>query len=304
MKWLVGDDHRLHPISSPMKTLIDTGPSRRGWHRLEAHLRCPQLYAWGYGQAGSSDSETVERSRLRFPPGPPLVRGSIGHVGLAHLYARLQAVQEGEDPNRFYLPLEAMGLVADSFGDLGLEMLSVATRVVGAYAKHFGREKWKIIGVEKEEETHFGQYLYTARVDLEYQDRAGKIWFLDHKFVSKLEAKVLNRYTLSGQILGLMHLGARKHGDRFGGVQLNLLGVNPTSFIRHVPDPAPWLLERFPELVKHAEEAISRTEDLIRQNLIVPASPSEFTCYNSYGRCPAHELCRWGTEASKSSILE
>lgn len=285
------------------KGLIDTGPSRRGWHRLEAHLRCPQLYAWGYGQAGAGE-ETAERSRTRFPPGPPLVRGSIGHVGLAHLYARLRSVQEGEDPNRFYLPTEAMGLVADSFGELGNSMLPVATRVVRAYAEHFSHEKWKIIGVEEEEETYFGPHLYTARVDLEYQDRAGKIWFLDHKLVSKLEAKVLDRYTLSGQILGLLHLGSRKHGDRFGGVQLNLLGVNPTSFIRHVPDPAPWLLERFPELVKHAEEAISRTEDLIRQNLVVPASPSEFTCYSSYGRCPAHGLCRWGTEASKAGILE
>jgi len=191
-----------------------------------------------------------------------------------------------------------MCLVADSFGDLGAQMLPVAAKVVRAYAEHFGREKWKIIGVEKEEETRFGQYLYTARVDLEYEDRAGKIWFMDHKLVSKLEAKVLNRYTLSGQILGLMHLGSRKYGDQFGGVQLNLLGVNPISFIRHVPDPAPWLLERFPELVIQAEEAISRTEELLRQNLVVPASPSEFTCYNSYGRCPAFELCRWGVDSA------
>jgi len=286
------------------KVLIDTGPSRRGWHRLEAHLRCPQLFAWGYGQAGSTNPETAQASRRQFPPTPPLVRGSIGHVGLAHLYARLRAVQTNIDPNLFHLPTEAMGLVADSFGELGDEMLPVATRVLIAYAKHFSHEKWKILAVEQEEETTFHGYLYTARVDLEYEDRAGKIWFVDHKVVSKLEAKVLDRYTLSGQILGLSHLGARKHGDRFGGVQLNLLGVNPISFIRHVPDPAPWLLERFPDLVKLAEEGISRTEDLLRQKLTVPASPSEFTCYNSYGRCPAHGLCRWGVETSGRAIFE
>ncbi len=286
------------------KILIDTGPSRRGWHRLEAHLRCPQLFAWGYGQAGSGDPEARERSRRQFPPGPPLVRGSIGHVGLAHLYARLKAVQEGDDPNRFYLPTEAMGLVAGSFGELGRGMLPVATRVVRAYAEHFSHERWKVVGVEKEEETYFGRYLYTARVDLEYEDRAGKIWFADYKIVSRLEGKVLNRYTLSGQILGLMHLGSRKHGDQFGGVQLNLLGVNPISFIRHVPDPAPWLLERFPELVIHAEEAISRTEELLSLGQVIPASPSEFTCYNSYGQCPAHGLCRWGVETSASITLD
>jgi hypothetical protein len=286
------------------KLLIDTGPSRRGWHRLEAHLRCPQLYAWGYGQAGSANPEVALASRLRFPPGPPLVRGSIGHAGLAHLYARLQAVQERSDPDQFYLPTEAMRLVAhsfptDSFAKLGKEMLPIAERVVRAYAEHFSHEKWKIVAVEHEEETHFGQFLYTARVDLEYEDRAGKIWFLDHKLVNRVEAKVLQRYTLSGQILGLLHLGSRKYGERFGGVQLNLLGVNPIAFIRHIPDPAPWLLERFPEVVKLAEEAISRTDELVRQNLTVPAAPSEFTCWNSYGRCPAFELCRWGADSSR-----
>ena len=276
------------------KILIDTGPSRRGFHRLEAHMRCARLYALGYGRAGSG-GETAEMSRRRFPPASPLVRGSIGHVGMAHLYARLRAVQRREDPDAYYVPTEAMGIVADSFGELGQEMLPIASRTVRAYAKHYARENIEVLGVEDEEEVNFyDKFLYTARVDLEYRDRSGKVWFADHKLVNKIEGKVLSRYVLSGQFLGLAHLGARKWGDAFAGVAVNLLGVNPISFVRVAPDPAPWMLERFPEMVALTEESIARTEQLISVGRNTPASPSEFLCYTPYGRCPAFEMCRWG----------
>ena len=111
------------------KILLDTGPSTRGFHRLEAHFRCPRLYALGYGQAGAGGA-LARKSREQFPPAAPLVRGSIGHAGLAHLYIRQLHAQNGGNPDRYYKPTEAMALVADSFGDLGLEMLPVATKVV------------------------------------------------------------------------------------------------------------------------------------------------------------------------------
>lgn len=288
------------------KILIDTGPSSRGWHRLEAHMRCPELFALGYGQAGAG-GETAARSRARFPATAPLVRGSIGHAGLAHLYARQLEAQRGRDPDRFYLPTQAMELVARMFAihsrtaaELAAEMLTVATRIVRAYAAHYARETWEIIGVEEEDETSFGPYRYTARVDLKYRDRSGKVWYLDHKLVNRIEGKVLSRYILSGQFLGLAHLGSRRYGPDFGGVQLNLLGVNPISFLRVIPDPAPAMLERFPELVRLAEESIARTEEAVRLGRPVAASPSEFTCMNSYGKCPAFEMCRWGVTPDPS----
>ena len=284
-----------------MKILIDTGPSSRGWHRLESHLRCPQLYAWGYGQAGAG-GDRAQIPWTHFPPTAPLVRGSIGHAGLAHLYARQREVQRGGDPDRYFLPTEAMEMVARVFGynsELGMQLLPVTTRVVRSYAEHFAHETWEIVTVEEELETHFGPYRYTARVDLQYRDRSGKIWFLDHKLVSRIRGKTARRYTLSGQFLGLLHLGSRIFGDDFGGVELNLLGVNPISFLRVVPEPAPYTLARFPEIVARAEESIARTESLIASGKDPPASPSEFTCYNSYGECPAFELCRWGAHDSR-----
>jgi PD-(D/E)XK nuclease superfamily protein len=280
-------------MTNAPKILINTGPSERGWHRLEAYLRCPQLYAWGYGRGGRVEDQGLQSASL-FPPGKPLVRGSIGHAGLAHLYSRVKAAQEGRDPDAFYGSIQAMELVARTFGDLGALMLPIATAAVKGYVAERYSESFPIVGVEEQRETNFLGYRYTARIDLEYQDRSGKIWFCDHKLVSKIENKVYRRYVLSGQFLGMMHLGARIYGDQFGGVQVNLLSCTSKKFLRFVPEPAPYTLERFPEIVRLAEEGIADVERRMREGLPIPAAPSEHTCMGSYGECPAFELCRWG----------
>src|SRR5690348_7528301 len=118
--------------NTPGKILINTGPSERGWHRLESYLRCPQLYAWGYGRGGRVEEQGAAFAD-RFPASNPLVRGSIGHAGLAHVYARLKAVQEGRDPDDYYLPTKAMELVAATFGERGARMLPIAREAVKGY---------------------------------------------------------------------------------------------------------------------------------------------------------------------------
>lgn len=281
------------------KILLNAGPSARGWHRLEAHLRCPQLYAWGYGQGGSNPERAAA-----FPPTIPLVRGSIGHVGLAHCYARVKAAQDGTDPDRFYSPLDAMQLCADSFGDLGRQCLPVAAKVVRAYAQRYGSEPFRVLSIEEPTETVFEGYRFTARVDLVIEDAGGKVWILDHKFVSRIGSKVHRRYILSGQFLGLAHLGFRAYGGRFAGVRLNLVGCNVPGFSRETIEPAPWMLERFPAIVRHAEEGIARTEELISRGEIVSASPSEHTCMGSYGECPAFSMCRWGSPETRFGVDE
>jgi len=270
--------------------LIDTGPSPRGWHRLESVLRCAQLYAWGYGQRGGSD---------RFPSAAPLVRGTLGHVALAHLYARLRCVQEGQDPEEFLPAHEAIQAVAERFGDLGASQLPIVGRAVKAYLERYrgDAERYRVLGVERLLETDFLGYRYTARVDLEFEDAAGRVWLADHKFVHRIEGKAFRRYTMSGQFLGLTHLGAKEWGPRFGGVLLNLVGCQePHSFAREPVDSAPWQLERFPMTVVQAEERIAALEEAIDRGLPAPASPSEFTCWTPYGPCPAFEACRFGKE--------
>ncbi len=187
-----------------------------------------------------------------------------------------------------------MAVVANEFGDVGESCLPSASRAVRAYSQHYGIEPFEVVEVEKQFEMEFGGYRYTARVDLAIRDHAEKVWFLDHKFVGRIEGKVYRRYLLSGQFLGLQWLGAKSFGNRFAGVRLNLIGWRDLSFDRASIEPAPWMLERFPEVVKGAEEKIAAIERLVEEKKIVPASPSEHTCWGSYGECPAFELCRWG----------
>jgi hypothetical protein len=233
----------------------------------------------------------------RFPPTPPLVRGSLAHVGLAHLYARWKASIEGSDPEVFYRPHEAMRIVSEKWPPLGAELLGPVTELLKAYCARYPKETFKVVGVEKLLEMKFSAKIagfpvelpYTARADLIYEGRDGKTWILDYKCVGKIEGKSTPRYILSGQFLGLQHLGFHTYGDRFGGVVVNLLGMQGPTFHREPIAPAPLALEKFPLTVQRAEEGIARLE-----KEEAAGSFSEFTCMTPYGACPAFQICRFG----------
>ncbi len=286
-------------MAAQVKILLNTGPSARGWHRLEAFLRCPRLFALGYGRSGESE-EMMAMNRKRFPPAEPLVRGSMAHAGLAHLYARLKASRAGEDPERYYRPSEAVSLVAATFGDMGVELLTPVLGILNAYVARYASEAttMRVVGIEhlltmEVEPDKPGwpkEILYTARADLIHERTDGKVWIMDHKCVGKIESKSIERYALSGQFLGLQHLGWKTYGECFGGVELNLLGMKGPTFLRQVIDPAPWALEHFLDTVRHVEEGIARFEATGE----APGSFSEFTCMTPYGKCPAFHMCRFG----------
>jgi hypothetical protein len=273
------------------KILLDCGSSgANGWSSISKFMVCPQLYFWNermralHGEGAGIGNEA------------PLVRGSIGHAGLAHLYTRVKLAQEGLGHDDYYSPIEAMALVAQKAGDLGTEMLPIAARVVKAYSRRYATERNRIVAVERLVTTEFHGWPYTARIDLEFEDRAEKVWIVDHKIVHRLEGKVYRRYVMSGQVLGLTHIGARTYGKRFGGVLINLLGVNPRAFDRVPPDPAPWILGRFPEIVARAREGIERVRAELKRDpeYVIPACPSEYTCFPYNHPCPMFEACRWG----------
>ena len=284
-----------------IRILLDTGPSARGFHRLESWLRCQRLFALGYGRSGESP-EMAAANLARFPPTLPLVRGSVAHVGLAHLYARWAASTEGQDPEVFYRPHEAMRIVAEKYGSLGAELLGPVTELMKAYCARYPKETFKVVGVEKLLEMDLGgpfrefpiQLPYTARADLIYEGRDGKVWICDHKCVAKVDNGSTLRYTLSGQFLGLQWLGFRHYGERFGGVVVNFLGMQGPTFHRKTLDPAPYALEKFPATVRMAEEGIARIMEGAERGVEAPGSFSEFTCMTPYGPCPAVHLCRFG----------
>jgi hypothetical protein len=266
--------------------LLDTGPSERGWHRLERFLTCALRFYWR------------DVAKVEMPPGDALVRGSIGHVGLAHWYAQeaLRRRGQSDEADTFYSPHEAMARVAAKFGDTGEEMLPIALRAVDRYTSTWGTDfdRWTVIGIEKGLRTEFGEgALYTARADLIVRDANGKVWIVDHKFVGRIEDKVFQRYAMSGQFLGLHHLGVRTFGNTFGGLLINAVGCNDGQMIRRSPEPAPWALARFPRLVVDTERRISELQGLGDVNAW-PMAVSETSCFTPYGKCDHFNRCRWG----------
>jgi PD-(D/E)XK nuclease superfamily len=240
---------------------------------------------------------------LKGPAATPLVRGSIGHVGLAQLYSRLKAVQERRDPDAYLDPLSAMERVADGYGESGRSLLPIVVPIIRDYAERHPFERFRVVEVEAVHETRLSGHLYTARLDLTVEDEAGKVWVYDHKIVSQLQAKTFDRYTLSGQFMGQALLAREAWGSRFAGVVLNVLAVG-SHFARQKIEAAPWMSARFPEVVRVAEERIAQIEADLAAGRFPGAAPTEMTCFTPYGPCVAFDFCRWGPEEVEEEMSD
>ncbi|MCK5650632.1 MAG: PD-(D/E)XK nuclease family protein, partial [Gemmatimonadetes bacterium] len=152
------------------RLLIFTGPSPRGWHRLQLFLECPQRYAWNYLAGLKGINEDA----------PPLVKGSLVHLGLAQHYAQLREKQQGRDPKLYFDPIEAIDIMVEAkphwkdHGDL-------AKRVMDSYLMKWRNERFKVVAVEELLEAQIEGYRFTGRMDLVVEDSEGKIWIIDHK---------------------------------------------------------------------------------------------------------------------------
>lgn len=273
------------------KQLLNAGPSEAGWHRLQTVLRCPRLYAYG------SDWDKA-----------PLVKGSLVHMGLAHHYQRIQAEQKGEDPEKWYRPVEAISVYsleeyARTGSQLWLEYAEVAQKALELYEFHWNAEQWQIIGVEKElranvyDEERDLKYLYTQRADLIVADKGGNVHIIDHKSTGRIAPQVVKRYSLSGQMLGYQMFGRKIWGEKFAGVMLNMVQVpkkldGKFEFTRPKLDPAPAAVQNLKQTIIYAERILRQYKDLPPKEW--PAAYHETACWTQYGECPKATACKWG----------
>lgn len=282
------------------KQLINSGPSSRGWHRIESFLRCPQLYAWRYKSKHLSQDGTATDK---------LVRGSIGHVGLAHYYRRMMPDEHrniATGAARYHAPREAMEIVASSFGKLGREMLPIAQLTVEEYMAARAAEVVRVIAVEQEVTTELSDdrgrcCTFTMRPDL-IVEIDGRAWIWDHKIVDRLSPSLADRYANSGQFHALQQLGRALYGRDFGGVEINGLQAvvpNGAKFKRIPVPPAPDMLRRFVPNILDAEEQIVRLEAEDRAVDDWPRACSEQVCISPYGKCAAFQLCRFGVPSAR-----
>ncbi len=272
-------------MTNDERLLIFTGPSPRGWHRLQLFLECPQRYAWNYVAGLKGINEDA----------PPLVKGSLVHLGLAQHYSRVKAAQEGADPERYYPPDEAIDVLAEVKGGAWAEHAKLAKDVVRAYLVRWRNERFRVLAVEELLEAEIAGHRFTGRMDLVLEDSAGKVWIVDHKTTGRLQAKQRKFYSVSGQILGYQTLGRIHYGDRFAGMRLNMIQHGGEfKFERFDVDPAPKLLAKWPSAVADAERGIQDLLDEGRPEDEWPIAPSELVCFHRYGPCNYLEQCKWG----------
>lgn len=282
--------------------ILNAGSSGEwGWHATELAMRCPQLFAYHH---------RIKDADLDGNRGA-LLRGSMVHQGLAHHYARLQNAQAGLDPNEWALPDDAVYACCEALGkETGdtspLKYLESSRNIVADYIAHYGgTEKLDVIAVEEVFTAEIAGYKFTQRLDLVARRENGKVYIFDHKTTGRISPTSAERYTLSGQFLGMATFGRNLWGTDFGGVIVNLIGCGPvdgysaagaTTFQRAELDPAPHALRLFPLTVKDARDRIAELDASGRDPWEWPKVFSEQTCVGPYGRCDGFNLCRWGQD--------
>ena len=299
------------PMSRDDAKIIFTGPSPRGWHRLQLAAECLQKYAWYDDEKSEGrprESGETEEGRPSLPPrpdapsSPPLAKGSLLHLALAQHYARMRADQNGQDPEEWCEPLRAVDLMGrytrnDKYIDLAK---ACYIKYVDVYPNDI--YNMRILEVEElYQATIRGKYLFTGRMDLVWEDSVGRVITTDHKTTGRLTTNHPMYYTVSGQLIGYRYLGQKKWGERFGGMHLNLIQhTEPRKFERIDLPRSPQMEARFEQTVVDIEESIERMKASGRGPEDWPRSMNELTCYHRYGPCSYMDQCRMGKGAGKA----
>jgi len=279
--WPLVDDPRI----------MFTGPSPRGWHRLQKAAECLQQYAWAYENGPREDISKK----------PPLAIGSLLHLALAQWYSRMKQEQEGKNPNEYMDPIEAVRFIADLQG-ISKHVPNVA-QTFRAYEQRYWQDinTRRIVAVEVLYDGTVGKYRLTGRLDLMYEDLAGFLWAEDHKTTGRLTKKHKEFFAISGQMLGYEHI-VRQKNPRLAGFKINLIqhaGSQDPKFERITLPARPALSKQFVARAIDIEESIERVKAEGRPVDEWPKAMSELTCYHRYGPCDYIDKCRFGPNAKK-----
>jgi hypothetical protein len=285
--------------------LLDAGSSRIGWHRHGAFLRCHQLYAY------------THELRMHFEESPPLIRGSLIHIGMAHYWTRKSLAEMGPmqiqlrdgsivkltHPDEVMPPSEAIEALAmqQPWRASWLRWAPLAQDALAAYEVEqvVAQERLKVVGVEIELLCQIHGFDYSQRADLIVEDEFGKIWIWDHKHTAVLSEDTIDGFSIDGQFLGLFWLGRAFYGERFAGVWANMVDIGRAGtkgrgtfkFQRMPISPAVPLLRQFPDNVKEVREEIERLRASGRDPWQWRKAMNQMTCIHRYGKCEAWDLC-------------
>jgi len=268
--------------------LLETGPSPRGWHRIQTMLECPQKYAYTYETEGGRE-KTVS---------PALIKGSLMHLALAHHYMRQKNREQGEDPDEWLPPKQAVEMLSIKEGGVWEEHIDTVNNCYDEYTAYWVHDSFRVLAVEQLAYVKIGEYALTGRFDLVMEDSRGGVWVVDHKTTSRLHANQRKFYAISGQLKGYAYMARQHYGARFKGVLLNQIQhKTPCKFARIELPPAPNLMKKFPQIITDAEERISYLQKS-RKPDNYPLAANELTCFTRYGACKFLDRCQWGYKKS------
>lgn len=259
--------------------LINSGPSRVGWHKHGLVLLCAKKYAETY---------LVEREPEE--PGGARLFGTALHNGLAHHYAIMQG-QTG-----LLSPQQAIDETLKDFEAERRHAQGLFKSYVTFWHPEQERKQFRVVAIEQELETQIDGELYTQRIDLITQNlQSGLIFFWDHKSTSSNAAYAAESYQLSGQIIGLAYFGQLKYGAMFGGVTLNMISKKPYGeprdrFVRCPAPAAPGALAQFENTIRAARARIAQFKDWAPADW--PRTLDPLVC-GAYGGCDFTASCRW-----------
>lgn len=252
---------------------LDTGASKRGWHRASDMLRCPQLWAYHH------HPELADK--LRFPPRLPLVRGTLFHVGGAAFFARLKALQDGDKKLAAELPDPGAAIYAHAeeqdranevlfpgkhvlYRDHAQDCLTAVVAMSTWWATY--RRQYTIVAVEHPVDSLIPAagwsidpavqtFLHTKRIDLIVRDPDGYYVICDHKTRGRKDTERQARiYASSGQMIGYHVLGHELWPNRFGGVvALFATFHTPPTFQWVAMQSKPWAMGAFYDSLRYAE---------------------------------------------------
>lgn len=278
-----------------MNKVIFTGPSPRGWHRIQTFLECPQRFAFGHPDECGDPSDPVYAALKAEPKrsARPLEIGSLLHLGLAQHYARMAMQQQGRSAEEYMEPLTAVRFVG---GLQKSEYVEYVVECLSAYFDHYRREDFEVVEVESLNAITFGGYKLTGRLDLAIRHRqTGLVYVMDHKSTSRYSEAQRLAYSLSGQFHTYEWMARQKYGTAFGGMKINFIQHTPPhKFVRVDSYPVPNLLRKLPGTVVAVETQIEALRSMRLGLADWPVANSELVCTHKYGPCEFTNICRFG----------
>lgn len=275
--------------------------SKHGSSELKSSF-CEQLYV--YKKAGLVGDGPGNTGRAR---------GTAMHLVMAHHWKRIQAIQEGRDPDEWYPPLEALQVARGR----GVVVITdeVSVQVAEMYARNFRSDDPRAPRVLHVEESlpidcgvldcpghpdHGQPIIYESVMDLVVHGvgkDAGSIYLDDYKNHARVTPRERDGYQLDWQFVMMALTGSTYFGDAFRFPRVRLFDydkqahtVEPIHVTRHLVSRATARYARRRHRLAQLDLELAAGAD----PYAVDAALTETACSHRYGLCDGYQLCHKG----------